>query len=130
MWALVPKLPLQPQLHQTVIEILMSGMSASEDSAAAAALAFRHICNGPADDYFLLASRCILYCGHLFDASAVFPPLADGAMIGNTTQVSFSLLFECSNLTCTHLAKKMFLKEACNSIMTSLSDVLDLANSS
>ncbi|XP_026422842.1 transportin MOS14-like isoform X3 [Papaver somniferum] len=116
MWALVPKLPLQPQLHQTVclaigvysklldaslngllvllsvIEILMSGMSASEDSAAAAALAFRHICNGPADDYFLLASRCILYCGHLFDASAVFPPLADGAMIGNTTQVTYALL--------------------------------------
>lgn len=30
----------------SVIDILMSGMSTSEDSAAAAALAFRHICAG------------------------------------------------------------------------------------
>lgn len=30
----------------SVIEILMSGMGTSEDSAAAAALAFRHICDG------------------------------------------------------------------------------------
>ncbi|KAF8407987.1 hypothetical protein HHK36_007127 [Tetracentron sinense] len=68
--AVLPKLPHQPQLLQTVcltigayskwldaapngfsvlpsvIEILMSGMSTSEDSAAAAALAFRHICDG------------------------------------------------------------------------------------
>ncbi|KAF4349554.1 hypothetical protein F8388_012242 [Cannabis sativa] len=66
---LLPKLPQHPQLLQTVcltigayskwlnaassgpsilpsvIEILMSGMSKSEDSAAAAALAFRHICD-------------------------------------------------------------------------------------
>ncbi|KGN63628.1 transportin MOS14 [Cucumis sativus] len=65
---LLPKLPKQAQLLQTVcytvgayskwldasssgqsilpsvIDILMSGMSTSEDSAAAAALAFRHIC--------------------------------------------------------------------------------------
>ncbi|KAE8124129.1 hypothetical protein FH972_019038 [Carpinus fangiana] len=67
--SLLPKLPRQPQLLQTVclsigayskwldsasigpsilpslIEILMSGMGTSEDSAAAAALAFRHICD-------------------------------------------------------------------------------------
>ena len=30
----------------SVIDILMNGMSTSEDSAAAAALAFRHICAG------------------------------------------------------------------------------------
>ncbi|RZC49402.1 hypothetical protein C5167_017837 [Papaver somniferum] len=34
-------------IFPSVIEILLSGMSASEDSAAAAALAFRHICDGP-----------------------------------------------------------------------------------
>ncbi|KAL2539507.1 ARM repeat superfamily protein [Abeliophyllum distichum] len=67
--SLLPKLPHQPQLLQTVcltigayskwldaapsglsflpalIDILVSGMSMSEDSAAAAALAFRHICD-------------------------------------------------------------------------------------
>ncbi|XP_075075681.1 transportin MOS14 isoform X2 [Nicotiana tabacum] len=67
--SLLPKLPHQPQLLQTVcltigaysrwlnaassglsflpslIDILVSGMSMCEDSAAAAALAFRHICN-------------------------------------------------------------------------------------
>ncbi|GFS32677.1 ARM repeat superfamily protein [Actinidia rufa] len=70
MMSLLPKLPHQPQLLTTVcltvgayskwlhaaptglsflpslIDILVSGMSMSEDSAAAAALAFRHICNG------------------------------------------------------------------------------------
>lgn len=30
----------------SLIDILVSGMSVSEDTAAAAALAFRHICNG------------------------------------------------------------------------------------
>ncbi|KAH7550395.1 hypothetical protein JRO89_XS13G0184600 [Xanthoceras sorbifolium] len=68
--ALLPKLPQQPQLLQTVcltigaysrwldaassdpsilasvLGILTSGMGTSEDSAAAAALAFRHICDG------------------------------------------------------------------------------------
>ncbi|KAH9719970.1 transportin MOS14 [Citrus sinensis] len=67
--ALLPKLPQQPQLLQTVcltigayskwfdaassdpsilasvLSILTSGMSTSEDTAAAAALAFRHICD-------------------------------------------------------------------------------------
>ncbi|KAG5536759.1 hypothetical protein RHGRI_024256 [Rhododendron griersonianum] len=67
---LLPKLPHQPQLLTTVcltigayskwldaaptglsflpslIDILVSGMNVSEDTAAAAALAFRHICNG------------------------------------------------------------------------------------
>ena len=33
-------------IFPSVIDILMSGMSISEDSAAAAALAFRHICDG------------------------------------------------------------------------------------
>lgn len=30
----------------SLIDILVSGMNVSEDTAAAAALAFRHICNG------------------------------------------------------------------------------------
>lgn len=33
-------------LLSSVMKILMHGMGTSEDSAAAAAVAFRHICNG------------------------------------------------------------------------------------
>ncbi|KAF8407986.1 hypothetical protein HHK36_007126 [Tetracentron sinense] len=61
-----------------------------------------------ADDCFLLASRCIRYCSHLFIPSAVFPSLVDCSMIGITIQ---------------H-------REACNSILRFLSDIFDLANSS
>ncbi|RZC80045.1 hypothetical protein C5167_042621 [Papaver somniferum] len=61
-----------------------------------------------ADDCFLLASRCIRYCPHLFVASAVFRPLVDCAMNGITVQ---------------H-------REACSSILTFLSDVFDISNSS
>lgn len=35
-----------PAILPSLIDILMSGMGTSEDSAAAAALAFRHICDG------------------------------------------------------------------------------------
>lgn len=38
-----------------LINILVSGMSVSEDSAAAASLAFRHICDGK---YSLLSLSC------------------------------------------------------------------------
>ncbi|MCL7027533.1 hypothetical protein MKW94_003657 [Papaver nudicaule] len=93
---LLPKLPLQPQLLQTVcltigayskwldtspnglpvlpsvIEILMSGMSASEDSAAAAALAFRHICDdcrqkfcGSLDGLFHIYHRAVYFLSNL-----------------------------------------------------------------
>ncbi|CAK9184734.1 unnamed protein product [Ilex paraguariensis] len=61
-----------------------------------------------ADDCFLLASRCIRYCPQLFFPSAVFASLVDCAMIGITVQ---------------H-------REASNSILTFLSDLFDLANSS
>ncbi|KAL6978105.1 Transportin mos14 [Sarracenia purpurea var. burkii] len=61
-----------------------------------------------ADDCFLLASRCIRYCPHLFFPSAVFPSLVDCSLIGITVQ---------------H-------REASNSILTFLSDIFDLANSS
>ncbi|XP_077219523.1 ARM repeat superfamily protein isoform X2 [Tasmannia lanceolata] len=60
-----------------------------------------------ADDCFLLASRCIRYCPHIFVPSSIFPSLVDCSMIGITIQ---------------H-------REACNSILTFLSDILDLANS-
>lgn len=60
-----------------------------------------------ADDCFLLASRCIRYCPQLFIPSAVFPSLVDCSMIGITVQ---------------H-------REASNSILTFLSDIFDLANS-
>lgn len=43
-----------PQL----IDILVSGMSVSEDTAAAAALAFRHICGGK---HFCLIAPCFCY---------------------------------------------------------------------
>ncbi|XP_058071597.1 transportin MOS14 [Magnolia sinica] len=61
-----------------------------------------------ADDCFLLASRCIRYCPHIFVSSSIFPSLVDCSMIGITIQ---------------H-------RDACNSILTFLSDVLDLTNSS
>ena len=44
----------------SVIDILMSGMSTSEDSAAAAALAFRHICAGT-KFLFKIAFHLVLY---------------------------------------------------------------------
>ncbi|XP_010272151.1 PREDICTED: transportin MOS14 isoform X2 [Nelumbo nucifera] len=61
-----------------------------------------------ADDCFLLASRCIRYCPHIFVPSAIFPSLVDCSMVGITIQ---------------H-------REACNSILTFLSDIFDLSNSS
>ncbi|KAJ0970466.1 hypothetical protein J5N97_023343 [Dioscorea zingiberensis] len=61
-----------------------------------------------ADDCFLLASRCIRYCADLFVFSSVFPLLIDCAMIGITIQ---------------H-------RDACKSILTFLSDVFNLTNSS
>ncbi|GAB4860681.1 Transportin mos14 [Ancistrocladus abbreviatus] len=60
-----------------------------------------------ADDCFLLASRCIRYCPQIFIPSAVFASLFDCAMIGITVQ---------------H-------REASNSILSFLSDVFDLTNS-
>ncbi|XP_052183861.1 transportin MOS14 isoform X2 [Diospyros lotus] len=61
-----------------------------------------------ADDCFLLASRCIRYCPQLFFPSAVFPALVECSMIGITVQ---------------H-------REASNSILTFLSDMFDLTNTS
>lgn len=43
----------------SVIDILMSGMGTSEDSAAAAALAFRHICAGTNFLFKILFFSCI-----------------------------------------------------------------------
>ncbi|RWR88742.1 transportin MOS14 isoform X1 [Cinnamomum micranthum f. kanehirae] len=60
-----------------------------------------------ADDCFLLASRCIRYCPHIFVLSSIFPSLVDCSMIGITIQ---------------H-------RDACNSILTFLSDVLDISKS-
>ncbi|KAL9688454.1 hypothetical protein QQ045_032875 [Rhodiola kirilowii] len=60
-----------------------------------------------ADDCFLLASRCIRYCPHLFIPSPVFPALVDSAMIGITVQ---------------H-------REASNSILSFLSDIFDMTSS-
>ncbi|KAG2675749.1 hypothetical protein I3843_12G021500 [Carya illinoinensis] len=61
-----------------------------------------------ADDCFLLASRCIRYCPQIFMPSEVFPSLVDCSMIGVTVQ---------------H-------REASNSILTFLSDIFDVTNSS
>ncbi|KAL6883266.1 hypothetical protein ACP4OV_010680 [Aristida adscensionis] len=60
-----------------------------------------------ADDCFLLASRCIRYCPDLFVPTEIFPRLIDCAMAGITIQ---------------H-------REACKSILSFLSDVFDLPNS-
>lgn len=61
-----------------------------------------------ADDCYLLASRCIRYCPDLFIPSSVFPSIVDCAIVGTTIQ---------------H-------RDACRSILTYLSDVFDLGNSS
>lgn len=61
-----------------------------------------------ADDCFLLASRCIRYCPDLFIPSSVFPSLIDCSMVGATIQ---------------H-------RDASKSILSFLSDIFDLANSS
>ncbi|BAB11509.1 unnamed protein product [Arabidopsis thaliana] len=60
-----------------------------------------------ADDCFLLASRCLRYCPHLFIPSPIFPALVNCAMIGITVQ---------------H-------REACHSILTFLTDIFDLEKS-
>ncbi|KAG2293291.1 hypothetical protein Bca52824_039960 [Brassica carinata] len=60
-----------------------------------------------ADDCFLLASRCLRYCPHLFIPSPIFSPIVDCAIIGMTVQ---------------H-------REACHSILTFLSDIFDLEKS-
>lgn len=44
-----------------------------------------------ADDCFLLASRCLRYCPHLFIPSPIFSPIVDCAVIGMTVQHRFSL---------------------------------------
>lgn len=46
-----------------------------------------------ADDCFLLASRCIRYCPHIFVLSSIFPSLVDCSMIGITIQHRYFLLF-------------------------------------
>ncbi|KAK3157782.1 hypothetical protein QOZ80_2AG0127920 [Eleusine coracana subsp. coracana] len=61
-----------------------------------------------ADDCFLLASRCIRYCPDLFVPTEMFQRLVDCAMAGITIQ---------------H-------REACKSILSFLSDIFDLPNSS
>ncbi|OEL21061.1 Transportin MOS14 [Dichanthelium oligosanthes] len=61
-----------------------------------------------ADDCYLLASRCIRYCPDLFVPTEMFQRLVDCAMAGITIQ---------------H-------REACKSILSFLSDVFDLPNSS
>ncbi|XP_057419400.1 transportin MOS14 [Lotus japonicus] len=87
--ALLPKLPHQPQLLQTVcltigayskwldsascgvsilpsvLDILMNGMGTSEDCAAAAALAFRHIC----DDCRKKLCGCLEGLFHIYNRS-------------------------------------------------------------
>nr|CAB3494419.1 unnamed protein product [Digitaria exilis] len=60
-----------------------------------------------ADDCYLLASRCIRYCPNLFVPTEMFQRLIDCAMAGITIQ---------------H-------REACKSILSFLSDVIDLTNS-
>ncbi|KAG2537503.1 transportin MOS14-like [Panicum virgatum] len=61
-----------------------------------------------ADDCYLLGSRCIRYCPNLFVPTEMFQRLVDCAMAGITIQ---------------H-------REACKSILSFLSDVFDLPNSS
>jgi hypothetical protein len=58
----------------SLIDILMSGMGTSEDSAAAAALAFRHICDG---------KECLEKYKIDFPLEAIYKKLALGPMISH-----------------------------------------------
>jgi len=93
-----------------------------------------------ADDCFLLASRCLRYCPHLFIPSPIFPALVNCAMIGITVQHRFTLSFskvvhhklfflESFEMMLTIYFEQFFSREACHSILTFLTDIFDLEKS-
>ncbi|KAK8499822.1 hypothetical protein V6N12_072525 [Hibiscus sabdariffa] len=139
---LLPKLPHQPQLLQTVcliigafskwldaapsgfsklplvIDILMSGMRTSEDSAAAAALAFRHIC----DD---CRKKLCTYCKELFH---IYYTAVNGEGSFKGSADDSLHLVEALSMVITELPPepaKVALEELCASVITPLQAVIN-----
>ncbi|KAE8668023.1 germin-like protein subfamily T member 2-like [Hibiscus syriacus] len=139
---LLPKLPHQPQLLQTVcliigafskwldaapsgfsklplvIDILMSGMRTSEDSAAAAALAFRHIC----DD---CRKKLSTYCKELFH---IYYTAVNGEGSFKGSAEDSLHLVEALSMVITELPPepaKAALEELCASVITPLQAVIN-----
>nr|KJB08401.1 hypothetical protein B456_001G079800 [Gossypium raimondii] len=139
---LLSKLPHQPQLLQTVclivgayskwldaapsgfsklplvIDILMSGMRTSEDSAAAAALAFRHIC----DD---CRKKLCAYCKQLFH---IYYTAVNGEGSFKGSAEDSLHLVEALSMVITELPPepaKDALEELCSSVVTPLQEVIN-----
>ncbi|XP_022737450.1 transportin MOS14-like isoform X3 [Durio zibethinus] len=140
---LLSKLPHQPQLLQTVcliigayskwldaapsgfsklplvIDILMGGMRTSEDSAAAAALAFRHIC----DD---CRKKLCAYCKQLFH---IYYTAVNGEGSFKGTAEDSLHLVEALSMVITELPPepaKDALEELCSSVVAPLQEVINL----
>ncbi|XVF54216.1 hypothetical protein PTKIN_Ptkin05aG0162600 [Pterospermum kingtungense] len=139
---ILPKLPHQPQLLQTVclivgayskwldaapsgfsklplvIDILMSGMRTSEDSAATAALAFRHIC----DD---CRKKLCAYCKQLFH---IYYTAVTGEGSFKCSADDSLHLVEALSMVITELPPepaKDALEELCSSVVTPLQEVIN-----
>ncbi|TYJ25889.1 hypothetical protein E1A91_A07G079800v1 [Gossypium mustelinum] len=139
---LLSKLPHQPQLLQTVclivgayskwldaapsgfsklplvIDILMRGMRTSEDSAAAAALAFRHIC----DD---CRKKLCAYCKQLFH---IYYTAVNGEGSFKGSAEDSLHLVEALSMVITELPPepaKDALEELCSSVVTPLQEVIN-----
>ncbi|KAK8982744.1 hypothetical protein V6N11_046656 [Hibiscus sabdariffa] len=139
---LLPKLPPQPQLLQTVcliigafskwldaapsgfsklplvIDILMSGMRTSEDSAAAAALAFRHIC----DD---CRKKLCTYCKELFH---IYYTAVNGEGSFKGSADDSLHLVEALSMVITELPPELAknaLEELCASVVTPLQAIIN-----
>ncbi|XP_021292481.1 transportin MOS14 [Herrania umbratica] len=139
---LLSKLPHQAQLLQTVcliigayskwldaapsgfsklplvIDILMSGMRNSEDSAAAAALAFRHIC----DD---CRKKLCAYCKQLFH---IYYTAVNGEGSFKGSAEDSLHLVEALSMVITELppeSAKDALEELCSSVVTPLQEVIN-----
>ncbi|XWS37410.1 hypothetical protein CRYUN_Cryun19dG0040500 [Craigia yunnanensis] len=139
---LLSKLPHQPQLLQTVcliigayskwldaapsgfsklplvIDILMSGMRTSEDSAATAALAFRHIC----DD---CRKKLCAYCKQLFH---IYYTAVNGEGSFKGSAEDSLHLVEALSMVITELPPepaKDALEELCSSVVTPLQEVIN-----
>ncbi|KAA3458379.1 transportin-3 isoform X1 [Gossypium australe] len=101
-----------------VIDILMSGMRTSEDSAAAAALAFRHIC----DD---CRKKLCAYCKQLFH---IYYTAVNGEGSFKGSAEDSLHLVEALSMVITELPPepaKDALEELCSSVVTPLQEVIN-----
>ncbi|GLU12266.1 hypothetical protein SLE2022_289610 [Rubroshorea leprosula] len=139
---LLPKLPQHPQQLQTVcliigayskwldaapsgfsklplvIDILMSGMRLSEDSAAAAALAFRHICE----------DCCKKLCPHCKELFQIYYTAVSGEGSFKGSAEDSLHLVQALSMVITELPPepaKDALEELCSSVVTPLQEIIN-----